>query len=580
MTSSGDVKIEGLTKYIFTAPSWKRSLGIVIVLGLVIDMVWYGTGREEQFLGLLLYTVPAVVATLLTVPLVSLFGRETTWGRSALLAMAATVFAIIISFSPLLLVIPSVYSLLYAVSLGFIFAVRLLVLVAIADYRISRMVMPALVQSLAGTATGGLFFGEAFVLYACFLHLLFGALIFLFIWLVERPLKRNFHISALNFINCFIAHMHDGSKNLEDYFYEIGEEVYVHQASLVLRRSGRHDILLTVPNLHPGPMGEIGGGNLPKVLHDALGPEDTLVPHGCATHDFNLVSHREASKVIDAVADSISDLAFEETASPSCRVTEGTVHVLAQRFGSTLVLVGTRAPYRTEDLEYSLGLAIMADNRCAYDTVLFIDAHNTMDQVSGAVLAGTLEALEYLRACKSAARACAGLPTAQFSAGVSRVSVPFSREQGFGDLGIQCLTIEVTGQKTAYILIDGNNMKAGLRDELRDGLLSMVDDCELMTTDSHVVNIVTGKNPVGGKIDADEIMPLLKEAVQRSNADLAPSRAGGATAWCDRIVVFGSNSISQLASTVNAILSLIPPLGVGLLLIAFLLSFLAYVAVF
>lgn len=580
MTSSGDVKIEGLTKYIFTAPSLKRSLAIVILLGLVIDSVAYATGREEHFFGLLLYTIPAVTATLLTVPLVSLFRRETTWRRSALLAMAATVFAIIISFSPILLAIPSAYSILYAVSLGFVFALRLLVLAAIADYRISRMVLPALVQSIAGTAAGGIFFGEPFVVYACLLHILFGALIVLFIWLVERPLKRNFHISALNFLNCFIAHMHDGSKNLEAYFYEIGEEVCVHQASLVLRRSGRHDILLTVPNLHPGPMGEIGGGNLPKVLHDALGPEDTLVAHGCATHDFNLVSEREALKVIDAVSASVVDLTFGETASPSCRVTEGSVQVLAQRFGSTLLLVGTRAPYRTEDLEYSLGLAIMVENRCAFETVLFIDAHNTMDQVSGAILAGTKEALEYLNACKAAARTCAGLPTSPFKAGVSRVPVPFSREQGFGDLGIQCMTVDVSGQKTAYILIDGNNMKAGLREELREELLSMVDECEMMTTDSHVVNIVTGKNPVGGKVPAAEIVPLLKEAVLRSDADLAPARAAGATAWCDRIVVFGSNRISQLASTVNALLSLIPPLGVGLLLVAFLLSFLAYIAVF
>ena len=33
----GDVKLGQLTRYIFTAPSWKRSLFLVIILGLLID---------------------------------------------------------------------------------------------------------------------------------------------------------------------------------------------------------------------------------------------------------------------------------------------------------------------------------------------------------------------------------------------------------------------------------------------------------------------------------------------------------------------------------------------------------------
>ena len=37
MAQGGDVKLGQLTRFIFTAPSWKRSLFLIILLGLLID---------------------------------------------------------------------------------------------------------------------------------------------------------------------------------------------------------------------------------------------------------------------------------------------------------------------------------------------------------------------------------------------------------------------------------------------------------------------------------------------------------------------------------------------------------------
>jgi putative membrane protein len=36
-SDGSDVRMAGLSKYIFTAPSWPRSLAIIVVLGLLID---------------------------------------------------------------------------------------------------------------------------------------------------------------------------------------------------------------------------------------------------------------------------------------------------------------------------------------------------------------------------------------------------------------------------------------------------------------------------------------------------------------------------------------------------------------
>ncbi|MBN1193932.1 MAG: DUF2070 family protein [Methanomicrobiaceae archaeon] len=576
MASDGDVKIEGLTRFLFTAPSWRRSLAIILILGFVIDGAGLRTERAIHFFGTFGYILPALISFLLTKPLVESFGKRITWNRSALLAMASVVFGVIVSLSPILLVVRGIFPLLFAISLGLIFAIRLLVLVAIADFRISRMLLPAATQSLVGVLAGSIFFGLQFLSFALVLHLLFGSAIILFIWLVERPLKRNFHISALNFINAFIAHNTDGSKQLETFFREIGEEVYVPQASIFFRRDGGNPAVLTVPNLHPGPMGEIGGGNLPLIIHDALG-KDTFVAHGCATHDFNLVSSSEVDKIIDAVRKSESGLEYTATAGKSCRFAYGSVHVLAQCIGDTLLMVATRAPAMTEDIDYPIGLAIMAEGRQHFGHIAFIDAHNSMVDVTSPVMPASLTAYEYMRASERAMEGCRGEEEGVFSVGVSHVRVPFTREEGFGDLGIQVLVVRVGNQDTAYVLFDGNNMASGVREVIREHLIGIVDECEVMTTDSHVVNTITGKNPVGYRISADAMLPYIIDGVKQAVDDCRQAEAAGSTAWCEGIVVFGSHSVSQLASTVNAMLVYIAPLGLAITLFAFLLSLVAYV---
>ncbi len=600
MTQQGsDVRLAQLARYIFTAPSWQRSLVLILLLGFLIDgagakswlnlnlsgpvsftlptVISSSLALPETFVfsGTLIFTLPALAALALTKPLIALGGKTMTWNRSGLLALACTVFGVIITISALFVSV-TLIPFAYAISLGFIFALRLLVLVAIADYRISRMLIPALTQSGVGILVGMVLFSPSFALLALVLHLVFGAGIAILIWMIERPLKRAFRIRGLAFINAFIAHMTDGSKGMEDFFREIGEGIYVPQVSFFFSRDKKIPVTFTVPNLHPGPMGEIGGGNLPKVLYDHFSPEETLVAHGCATHDFNLVSETEIGKVISALQKSRDGLAFSGDASKSGRCTYGSVQVLYQRFGDSVLLVTSRSPQMTEDLDFSIGMTIMAEGHRWFPHVAVVDAHNCMTDLSSPVLLATQTAMEYQKASLTAMEASRDAPRHPLKIGISHHRLPFSREQGFGDLGIQAMVAEVASQKTAYILIDGNNVAEGTREALLGEVLKEVDHAEIMTTDSHVVNTITGKNPVGMAIPPEGIIPEIMQAVHEAVQDLAPAQSAAATAQCENVIVFGSNRIVQLASTVNAMLVFVAPLSLAMLLLAFLLSILAY----
>jgi putative membrane protein len=202
-----------------------------------------------------------------------------------------------------------------------------------------------------------------------------------------------------------------------------------------------------------------------------------------------------------------------------------------------------------------------------------------MTDLSSPVHAATLTATEYQRAAETAMEACQSLDLHPFAIGVVHQTVPYSREQGFGDLGVQALVVEASGQKTAYVLIDGNNMAQGMREVLLNEILMLVDAAEVMTTDSHVVNTISGKNPVGMHVPPAEFLPLVVQAVRVAIADLSPAEVAAGTAHCNGIVVFGSNRISQLASTVNAMLIYVAPLSIAMLLLAFLLSLIAYIVI-
>ena len=218
-----------------------------------------------------------------------------TWNRSALLALACTVFGVIITLAALAFSV-TLIPLFYAISLGFIFGLRLLVLVAIADYRVPRMILPALTQSGVGIIVGMILFSPSFAIFALVLHIVFGLGFAILIWMIERPLRRAFKIRGLAFINAFIAHMTDGSKGMEDFFREIGEEIFVPQVSFFFRREKGKPVIFTVPNLHPGPMGEIGGGNLPKVLHDYFQEERHSSPTGAQRMISTLFPRRRSAK--------------------------------------------------------------------------------------------------------------------------------------------------------------------------------------------------------------------------------------------------------------------------------------------
>ena len=151
-------------------------------------------------------------------------------------------------------------------------------------------------------------------------------------------------------------------------------------------------------------------------------------------------------------------------------------------------------------------------------------------------------------------RTLVGSETGPLRLGVAWDPTEWRPIDGIGPLGVRVAVTEVDGRRTAYVLVDGNNMEPGVREALLDAL-DAVDHAEVMTTDTHVVNTVEAINQVGGAIDVDDLVALVRRLVDEAIDDLEPVEAGMATEHAE-VTVFGNDRTETLASHANAMISM------------------------
>jgi putative membrane protein len=547
--------------FIFEAPDFKASIAIAIVLSLAVSVGAFPFGLVPNVVaGLLLFALPMVLATLITKPISNVFGENVTYNRSALISliMIIIVAGVTLATNIITYVAHLPYTFLgYILALSLIFALRMLVLLGLSVNSLPKVILPASLQS-AFSAICLLYYWRNPVIYYDLIisSIIFVTASFAFVRYVDYPMVKSFGVSSLDFIQDFIAHLTEGSPAMEEFFEKIGESIDAPVNVLSFKRMDDSiKAIMIVPYVHPGPMGEIGGGNLPMIVSDAFTEGLIFVPHGTAYHDFNLVSSEESEKIISAARHALARVSYSPLASRSNRVSVGNSKILGQRFNDSVFLVSTQAPTSTEDIEFSVGFTAMAESRVAgskYSTI--IDAHNCTEPFATAIEPGTRDSYNIIRAAANASKVLLTLPMGEMRLGVARSPPICTRLEGMGDLGIRVAVIETLGQRTAYIVIDGNNMVNGLREEIIKKL--PVDEAEVMTTDTHVVNTLSGANYVGQHMDCDMLIDTIAHLVDEAINDLEPVLAGMESEIAPDVNVFGSHKIAKLASTANAMMAM------------------------
>ncbi|MFB6228546.1 MAG: DUF2070 family protein [Halobacteriales archaeon] len=599
--SASQGNLAALSRFVFRAPGWPTSLGFALLVAAVAGVGAFESAfvLGDAYEGIFFIGIPTIVAAVLTAPVDRRLGGQFTHNRSSLLALACEIVVVVtISIAGVIALLTSldqrfvIDALL--VALAGIFAFRLAVVMAVSHRDPLRAVLPASIQTATAAVLLFIYSGtlrflevggpilEAYLarsseaparlllvapqdfLLLVIMCVLYALGVYGFIRMFDRPWRRSLGVSALDFIQGFIGHIAEESRELEEFFEEIGEDAIVPVTVFSARRTdGTEKARFVLPMIHPGPMGEIGGGNLPKrVAQDAEGL--AFPPHATAGHDFNLVTRTEVERLIDA-ADRASDrIEYERTATKSARSTVSDVSVLGQAFGDGALFVASFAPTPTDDIEYGVGMSARAEARGAgFEDVMLVDAHNCNDGLEGAdlghVAPGSRRSFELYDALSETSERLAERGRHPIELGTAWEETPWEPEDGIGPLGVRVATVRVDGEETAYVLIDGNNMEPGLRDRIVDAI-DGVETVEVMTTDTHVVNTVESVNQVGEALDADELVDRITSLVDRARTDYEPVSAGLATEHAE-VTVFGNDRTETLASHANAAISMGAPLA-------------------
>lgn len=600
--------LAALSRYLFRAPRWHASVAFALVLAAITGIGVFDSKfvLDDMYQGIFYIGVPTLVASFLTTPVDRWLGGKMTYNRSSLLALVCEgVIVLVLVTAGTIALLTSfgqrfVFHALIE-GLAFIFALRLLIIMAVSHRNPLRASVPASIQTVTAAVllfvySGTLRFFEIggpitkaylsrpqeapeellvvvpqdfAVLFA--LCGLYSIAVWGFIVVVNYPWRRSLGVSAFDMLRGFIGHIAEGSRELEAVFEQIGEQAIIPVTVLSFKRPhGDEKARVVLPMVHPGPMGEIGGGNLPERI-DSTTHGLAFAPHATAGHDFNLVTEREVDKLLDAADRAAQRIEYSQRATRSVRITVGDVSLLAQRFTDDLLEVATFAPGFADDIDFSVGLSAMAEARSSgCDDVLLIDAHNSNngfdDGDLGHVTPGSQRSFDLFTAARRAGEQLATLPQSPLELGIASDTTQWTPLDGIGPLGIRVAVLRVDGQETAYVLIDGNNMEPGLRDTIVDHALTTVDAVEVMTTDTHVVNTMDSVNQVGGAIAHDDIASIVMTLIETAQADAEAVAAGMASERVE-VTVFGNDRTETLASHTNAALSIGGAL-VGALLVA------------
>ncbi|SMO76398.1 DUF2070 family protein [Halorubrum cibi] len=669
-------RLAGLSKFIFRAPRWPRTLAFAVLLGGLTGIAVFDSAStmgsrypvllvgQDAWQGIVFLGAPTVVAALTTTTVDRALGGSLTYNRSALLALLCELFVVVV------LVVAGVFAAVFGLSQRFvfdalvvalasIFALRLLAVLAVSRVSVPAASVPALVQTAVaavllfvygGTARLLIDGGSAYEAYVVFLSrtdhgppvfdavtldhfLLLGALCLLYavaVWgflvAVERPWRRALDVSVLDFIRGFIGYAAEESRDLEEFFERLGQEAVVPVSALSFRviegddagteaddaeadaasddaaadaanddpdgvaadggrvdpgRLGAEKARFVLPMIHPGPLGEIGGGDLPRRV--ALSAEGIgFPPHATAGHDFNLVSESEVDCVIDAADRALDGAAFRREGTVPLSVEAGESSVLAQRFGDAALAVSTFAPGSADDVDFAVGQSAMAELRSGgVEDVLLVDGHNCHTGLSGAdlghVTPGSERSYDLYEAAGSAGEAAAAAERGRTELGVAWEPTDWTPEEGIGPLGVRVAVTRVAGVEAAYVLIDGNNMVPGLREDLLAAVREAtgIDRVEVMTTDNHVVNRTRADNRVGLEIDVDRLAETVASLAVGAREDLEHVAVAGGTEHAT-VTVFGNDRTETLATQANAAISLGAALAAAVTLFAMSVSVLLF----
>ncbi len=602
-----DQKAVNLTYFFFKTPSYRRTTAWLLVTSFIFGLIArLNSGKiesiTETFLyggadGILILALPAIVSALLATLFVSRKQFKQGFKYFSFIALLSTaLYATMLLFGLLLIgknLLPTVHISTFAVIANALVLVLWLAATWIALAYKKKALFLCVLHPLSNLAflvlwnkfasiesnitLGSPIFAVFELAIASIILLVAGAAL---VFVINAPTKRNFGISTIDVVTMFFAQWVSGNKGLETILAETGEVVTTQVGVLKFKQGKETKATFLVPQVHYGPIGNLGGSEFPGLLSTWL-KQGTNAPgfvfKGTANHDFNPVYSSDLKIVQDACKTAVKQADKQQfTHASFLEGRKGYSHVFGMAIGKTAFLTLSRHPQNTDDIDQALGRALRNKVLASgFQEAILVDRHNC--KMDGNLFGpGSKEYMDYEKAIEEMAEY-----TGKLHIGVAESKHSFTVEEGIGKGGLKTAVFQIGHRKACFIVVDANNCTP----EFRETVLKKVNKkydfhfADLLTTDSHAVNNISGiHNPLGGTVKQEVFMREVDSTIHTALHNLTPCSAGAGAADM-QIEVLGPQRSNELVITVNSIFAVLKILAPLIFISSIALAFLALILI-
>ncbi len=408
-------------------------------------------------------------------------------------------------------------------------------------------------------------------------HLLISSvlmvLFFIFLaFMLNAPMRKNVGVDAWQTLSVFIQDWLYGSTDISKLMDDIAENTMV-KVSQILFKVGHKRVALLAPMFHYGPFGDVGSSNFPAEYNHEIGRDvEGIAVHGTATHDFDVVE--DIAPRMAKWTSSLLTNKFERCEVGISEASYGDAHAKALFFNDTCLLMLSRAPKNTEDISAGVGLWIAEalKNKLGLKQVVVCDAHNSDQGIVESYEVGSTQAYEYYMAAMGLEKPKSMAPLRLAVEHIDKSEL--GDDLYIGDNGVYVLAFSTQPKPFLMVVFDGNSIYPSCYRRLVNRLKRFGAEVEVLTTDSHKVNKLSGVlNPV-------ECTPRLLERIDQAAEHALESMKHATVLGAEdffKIKTLGPDLSVEFVSTVNSIMSIGRILGpivliLALAIISYLLS--------
>ncbi|NCN65372.1 MAG: DUF2070 family protein [Candidatus Altiarchaeum hamiconexum] len=434
-------------------------LTILIAMDLLIPLA-FSVGFSN-FVFLLLFGIPSIIATFMP--------GGIKYRRAEIINFISTILECIIFATGILISreyeISNILYMSLAIAISFTFAARILI------YRVLKMsLQKAVVRSSIRLLIAFFFFsflnlgdikfmGERLVLIVS----MFTLIMVVFVYLLSKPFEKTIGINPFDIVFAFANDWIHGTNTIETSLIKESEEgKAVINIINFTGKDGNLKANFIIPYVHPGPFGNVGSANMPKIFHEGI--ERSLTFHGSCTHELNLIKNSDVYSLMDDIKKEIQNISGnDENVSTKYGkfISDGKISVL--QVDSTDL---KRVVFCDGDGDIDVGIGLACSD-------VFIDLHSSGND-DETITASTKRGMEIINKARNLRADLKEIESRKIQLGIAEGTVQ--------DCDVQVAFFDLN-EPYALLLFDSNNMQnREILDILRQKFKFTIFAC---TTDDH-----------------------------------------------------------------------------------------------